>query len=359
VITQAELQQDLQRVASELFARFTEASLPLEHRPTEIRDEGLRYLLRVDSSALDIVTGPTPETNLLDMVVFVRLSRSVFERHWLSVFGEDGPAFLTAWRDNEADVGAIAKKVLSDEKLAWLDAQIDEWLQRNPDRIKVEGIRFTSFSQIERGISAERAREASGLFGAVRAATRSADEALLLAERLRFAMSRAPFLLRLQARLGVSEITTEEIARLEELTRGLRKSSEVGDLTTRLSTLAREGQTAAKETQEALAALKPVLDRLPPPEEIHRLLASTSTLTEQNIALLERAERVLGQLQGLLPKDPQTTVSTITSAERRLDRVTRRGLAYLVALGAAWCVLFWGGYVLARLVLARRASLQR
>jgi hypothetical protein len=359
VVTQAELQDDLQRFTGDLFARLSDSTAPLQHRSVEVRDQALRLLLRQDSTALDIATGPTPEVNLLDMVVFVRLSRGVTERHWLSVFGEDGRALLDAWKVAEANLGAIEDKVLSDERKSELHALIDQWLERNPDIAYVESVRFAGFSQFVGALSAKSANETSGILGTVHSATRAADQAVLLAERFRFVATRAPFLLRVQARLGASEIMADGIQRLEEGAKGLPNQPGITPMLRDVSGLMKEGQVTASQTKETLTALQATLDRLPPPDQMQALLSSTSTLTEKNIAMLERAQRVLGQLDELMPKDPQTTASTITSVERRLDRVTKRGLAYLVALGAAWCILFWGGYVIARLVVSRRASLQR
>ena len=39
-----------------------------------------------------------------------------------------------------------------------------------------------------------------------------------------------------------------------------------------------------------------------------------------------------------------TVVSLNMAKEARLDRIAKRGLLYLILLGLAWSVLFWGGY---------------
>jgi len=80
---EVELQQELQRFATQFTDRITQATEALEessHR-AEVRHEALRKNLRYIAAALEIATGPTAAINLVDMIVFVRLSRAVLERH--------------------------------------------------------------------------------------------------------------------------------------------------------------------------------------------------------------------------------------------------------------------------------------
>src|SRR5437870_693892 len=75
-LNQAELQEEVQRFSADLSARLSDASQPLlESGSAELREATVRRLLLYQSSALDIATGPRPEVNLLDMAVFVGLSR--------------------------------------------------------------------------------------------------------------------------------------------------------------------------------------------------------------------------------------------------------------------------------------------
>ena len=43
----------------------------------------------------------------------------------------------------------------------------------------------------------------------------------------------------------------------------------------------------------------------------------------------------------MIPGDPERAVSVL---ESRADHFVRRVIGYLVFLGAAWSVFFWGGY---------------
>jgi hypothetical protein len=87
-----ELQQDVERYASQLTERVTQALEPLERSPnTAISDSALKHNLLCASAAVDIASGPFPDVNLLDMLVFVRLSREVVEEYWVpGVYGTGG-----------------------------------------------------------------------------------------------------------------------------------------------------------------------------------------------------------------------------------------------------------------------------
>ena len=93
-----ELQEALQRFTTQFADRITQAMEALERSsPAGVRDEALRKNLLYVSSALEIATGPDPEVNLLDMIVFIHLSRAALEKHWIPVLyhqragGESSP----------------------------------------------------------------------------------------------------------------------------------------------------------------------------------------------------------------------------------------------------------------------------
>jgi hypothetical protein len=273
MVTQVELQQDLERFAGDLIGNLTDSGTVLMRgdAPSDIREAAMRRLLRYESYALDIATTAEPEVGLLDMVVFVSLCRNVFERHWVRVFGEAGIPVLRAWESAESDLAPIREKVLTPERARLLDGLIADWLSENPSRVDVESVRFQEFSQVAGRLSAERANETRGLFGTVKAATQSADTALLVADRMRFMLNRVPAVLRLQVRLGASEVTSDALARVRETTRSAKSS---------------------------------------------------------------------GGARALLD----------------IDAVMRRGAMYLVGVGGAWSVLFWGCYYVARALASHRGG---
>jgi hypothetical protein len=211
-----ELQQDLQRYAAQFAETVTQAMEELERSPDQrISDEALRRNLAYASAAIDIATGPFPEVNLLDMIVFVRLSRSAADRYWVpEVYGEAGTRLVDAFQRVEQELWRIADKVLDGDRKNDVLSLADDWLADNPGQVRVEGVRLTDFSVLAGEAARGRADRARGLLSSVRSATQSADQALLLAEQAMFLAHRIPFLVRLHARVAAREIVSDAVDRL-------------------------------------------------------------------------------------------------------------------------------------------------
>ena len=98
-----------------------------------------------------------------------------------------------------------------------LNALIRDWQKRNPNHLRVEGVRFQTFSKEAGKLAREQEMRASGLLSSLKTATAAADQAVLLAERALFLAHREPFLLRVQARLGMREIMDDVVTQLESV----------------------------------------------------------------------------------------------------------------------------------------------
>lgn len=211
-----ELQQQVQRFATQFIDRITQATEALEASSHEqhVRDEALRKNLRYIAAALEIATGPIAEVNLVDMIVFVRLSRAVLERHWIpELYGDEGAELGEIFARSDAELAVVAEEALGAARRRELGALIDAWLADNRDQFRVEGIRFSDFSAAA-GAAGERAMQAKGFLSSMKTATRAASQALLLSERVLFLVNRMPSLWRLQARLGAREMLSDAVTQL-------------------------------------------------------------------------------------------------------------------------------------------------
>jgi ferritin-like metal-binding protein YciE len=293
-------------------------------------------------------------------MVFVSLSHRLLEKHWVPVvFGDRGRPLEAAFAVAERDIWTNSDKVLRTEQKAKLRSLVEDYLRDNPEQIRVEMVRFGDFSFVAGRLSERRAKEASGLFGDVKAATMAADEALLLGERGLFVAHRMPFLIRLQARLGVSEVTTDSLRRFNELPNVKGAMPQVEVLAHEFSTLIKDTRQMYSEAQTMLGALAQVLDRMPPQPEIQKTLDAASQFTGQTLAVLDR-------VRAIMPADPTKTADTASALMAhgdqaasammaRADHYIMRWAAYLVVIGAAWSVFFWGGYYAVKRLTAARA----
>jgi len=211
-----ELQQELERFTTRFSDRVTQATANLESsdRPA-VRDEALRKNLLYVSSAMEIATGAFSEINLLDMIVFIRLSRAVLEHHWIPhLYGEEGRDLAEVFARSEQELADVAAQTLSPADRERLDGIVRAWLTENPDQVRVEGIRLADFASAAGSAAAERAGQAKGLLASVRAATSTANQALMLSERALFLFHRLPSVWRLQARLAAREVLADAVVQL-------------------------------------------------------------------------------------------------------------------------------------------------
>src|SRR5262245_14471718 len=183
--SQYELQEEIERFTTRFTDRITQAAATLESNAREeVRDQALAKNLRYVSSAMEIATGLAPEINLLDMFVFVRLSRSVLEKHWIpELYGPDGAELSDAFAKADLEITDIAHHELQTEQYDQREALVQSWLAENPAQTVVEGVRLADFSSMAGAAASQRAGQARGLLGSVKTATQTANQAMLLSER--------------------------------------------------------------------------------------------------------------------------------------------------------------------------------
>lgn len=214
-----ELQQELERFTTQLAARLTDAAAMVEQAVrVGLRKDALKQLLLYVSSAFEIATGPDPEINLLDMLVFVRSSRAVLARHWIpNRYGREGAGLVEAFEWAEPELAAVGVRAIGRARCDEVAALVDAWLADSPALVRVEGVRLADFAAAAGSAAADRAVRAKGLLSSVKTASHTANQALLLSERTLFLAHRLPFLWRLQARVGALELLSDVSA---ELSRG-------------------------------------------------------------------------------------------------------------------------------------------
>ena len=117
-VTQEVLQADLLRFESQFSAGVEDASRALESSPNmDVRYIAMRNRLNYSSNSLEIATGPSPETDLLDMVTLVELSKDAVERYWIpKVFGAKGKALDQQFLQSEEQIWKLVDRVLNSEQ---------------------------------------------------------------------------------------------------------------------------------------------------------------------------------------------------------------------------------------------------
>lgn len=217
---QLQLQESVQRFYTRFTERVAEAfvSIPNYQTDPQLRDLSLNQYLVYHQEALKIATAPYPEVNLLDMIVFINLSKMTIQDYWIPKrLGDRGKSLLGAFNESEKDLDSIALQILSRKELLRVKNVAYRWRQDHPHVVKVEKIRMGDFTDYIGG-SKKNEPLFSGIssFSQILVDTKSAveavDETMLVANRALFLSQQIPYILRLQARLTslemVEDVTT-------------------------------------------------------------------------------------------------------------------------------------------------------
>jgi len=347
-VRQAEIQQDIQRFAGYLTAIMTGTTMDplLASDDPAVRLAASRNLMQYVYNAIDIATGPQPEVNLLDMVVFVALSRAVVEEYWVpEVYGSNGGAVLTAFRDLEKVVWRLAAKVLSDDEQRQLGKMITDWRREHPGVVRVEGVRFFRFSEMSGEAETAAAKEVGGIIASIRAVTATGDQAILVGNRAIFLAQRMPFLVRAQIHVATQEMLSELASAM----------SGAGVLVSRaggLRQLVLEAGGLVEKTTSLVADfsdLAVTIRRLFPSKSERSAFEVIKESLDSANDLADRMSALIGKL-----KDSSVETERVVSELRGDVQVLPRRLAlWLILVGAAWAAFLWGGFYLVRRLLAR------
>jgi hypothetical protein len=357
-VTQVELQQSIQRFTGEFIDSIASAADGVPGGDPRREQIVLRRLLLYGSSSLDIASGPQPEVNLLDMLVFITLSRQSLENYWgPQILGDQSHSLVKAFADSERRLWTLSDRIMSEAQQRELSELIRQWRTEHADQVRVEWVRFGDFASHSNVVAQERDRAARGLLGSVKSAAQSADQALMLAERGMFLVNRLPFLLRLQARLGVQETLDDSLGKLQNIPALVAAAPKLRGALVDTIQVTSNAQAAAHETRLLYEAVEPLLHSLKLIEgdgadpnraptvtwaQVHEVLESSNRLTDRSLALAQ-------EVHWLAEHDSTVAAQRV---EAGIVRMLRRSLVYLVVLGAAWSVFFWGGYFLAKRAIA-------
>lgn len=215
-MSQLQLQEQMQR----FYTRFTErlveslsANLSIAQN-IKLSEISYKQYLLYDQEALKIVTGPYPEINMLDMLVFIKLSKTAVKDYWIpNFYHQHGAGLLNAFNDSEKDMEKVAEQLISKEEISQIDQLIAEWKKDHPRERRVEKIRFDEFSKFIATSKVSGKLQSGFSFSKMIVDTQSAvsavDEMVLVANRGMFLVQQMPFLIRLHTRIMAMEMVDD------------------------------------------------------------------------------------------------------------------------------------------------------
>ena len=257
-----EVQQKLLRFADEYSMRMVSGVDNLRHGTNALTPaKALQTKIEIATETWSIAAGPNAVADLLDMTVFVTVTRMALEEHWQpKVFGESARPLLEYSRNAEAEIWGLAGTVLTPEQQTELRRGIAAWHSRNPLPESLVAARALGFAtQIAEAGKDEKTKPGSvfSLLGVdplagMDPAVREIAQTRMFAERALFVTQKMPMLLRWQA-----ELLSVNAAELPAVQQVVSNSTQIAASVERFAAVAEKlPAQVSTEREEILNALQ-------------------------------------------------------------------------------------------------------
>ena len=321
-----QLQLNVMRFADEYTARVTDQVVAFQ-RGTEGPTERLMaqsWLVSQATAAFTIASGPNPELNAIDMLVFVTLSRMVIEDRWSREhYAIQANGLLDAHKALEQRIWSFASELLTPKQIGELRSSLETWHRDNPLQRAVPFIHLEDFAF---ATSAARTGNLStgsifsfigidplsNLDPAVRELTLSRQ----LAERAVYYAQRAPKLLSMQVQQLVFELAVmpESVGLLQNIERFSTAAQQTSALAADLPDL------LATERAATINQLTGILDSRE--GQLQALIVELRGALEAGAATSDSIQGTIAALDTLMARFEPTATSAAMSATTPSTRQT-------------------------------------
>jgi hypothetical protein len=319
------LENQVMRFADSYVATVSQAVDDFNALPTttpEARAVAVRWKLSQATIAYVNATGANPVLNVLDMVVFVTISRMVMEDEIDRILGQGAQPLLEAHRRLEADVWGSVSRVLKPGLQQDLRAKIQEWHENNPHQRYVAAARLRELAAALGVTSQAKSSGPNSVFrmlyldplAGLDPTAAAIQETRRLAERAMYYAQRMPTLLNWQAEYLSLELarqpeTKQVLADVERLTRSFESYAKVAD------------QLPQLVNDQRQAAIQQVFDGLSAEEPKTRALLSETRQTldagRETAAAINTAVQSIHMFVQSVKPPADTNVATPASAVAR------------------------------------------
>ena len=330
-IDPAELQETLLRFSDTLLKRLSRDTDEL-HRPGKPADpvENLRWKIALGTETVSIATGANSLANLMDMTVFVSLTRGVVVTYWKpAVYGDSADPLAKSLEDAEVEIGHLLDVLLNLEQRAEFRQTIETWRKENPLAENTLGARALGFANLAKG----KADAPKGsLFNLINLdplsgldpATREIARTRAFAERTLYLAQKLPMLLRWQA-----ELMAYDAAEIPAVRQGIASAAQVAASADRIAGVTEKlPERLSKEREEIVKALREQ------EKEVAGVLAAGTQMSASLNSTLTTADALpkwlgVGEPKPPGPEAPPFHIQDYTQAVAQLD-VTAQHLTELV-----------------------------
>lgn len=253
-----QLQLNVMRFADEYTGRISESLREFQNATTNANDRLAAQNWKVSqvTAAYTIATGPDPQVNAVDMVVFATLSRMVIDDTWVTArFGTRVADLRAAHAELEQSAWVATQRILTPEQLAELRRLIDEWRSKNRRVLAVAYIHFDAFAESLGRPAPGKPVTPGSLFSflgldplsTLDPAVRELTQARQLAERALYFAERTPNLIDMQVERSTLQMTVmpETVKLLADINSATLAAQQAGTLAANLPDLLAQERTAA------------------------------------------------------------------------------------------------------------------
>jgi hypothetical protein len=317
------LQLSVMRFADEYTARITER-VGVSQQSTVDPGERLAaqsWLVSQATSAFTIATGPNPELNAIDMLVFAKLSRMVIEDRWVGeLYGPRAEGLLAAHKSLEARAWDFAPGFLSEAQTVELRTAIEAWHRKNPVGRAVPFIHLEDFA-FASGVTSTGTKSSTSIFSFLGIdplanldpAVREIAQTRQVAERAVYYGQRAPMLISMEAQRLAFELamTPESVGLLQNVDRIGGAAQTAGNLAADLPRL------LAEERSATIEQLTGILDQRQ--GELQTLIVELRSALEAGGTTSDSVRETIATLDALLARFDRPASANARTDSRPFD----------------------------------------
>jgi len=321
-----QLQLDIMRFADEYSGRVADQVVAFQ-RDTDDPSERLvaqTWLVTQATAAFTIATGPNPELNAIDMLIFATLSRMVIDDHWIDeLYGSRADGVRAVHQALENRAWAMANELLTPAQSSELRSSIDKWHQQNPHQRAVAYIHLDDFAFATTSVRSGTASTGSvfsflGIdpLSNLDPAVRQLTQARQLAERALFYGQRTPKLVVMEAQRLVFALAVmpESVDLLNDVGRLSVAAQQTSNLAADLPDL------LAKERAATIEQLTGVLDSRQ--TQLQGLIVELRATLEAGTATSDSLTGTIASLDALMARFDRPATSAATASPRQPFDIT-------------------------------------
>ncbi|MCY2958443.1 MAG: hypothetical protein NT107_15560 [Planctomycetota bacterium] len=261
-----EVQNNLMRFANAYFDTIVVGFGTIEHSLSgKDAADALRWKLGLASEVINVATGPRPISSLIDLTIFVAITKQAIEKRWPVEKYKSSAPLLESIALSEGDVWRLSSLVIKNDQQKELKESIDSWCQNNPNPETILIAKGQSFAEqiskpkIDSKKNPVQATSVFTLLGVdplsgLDPATREIAETRMFAERALFVTQKIATLMRWQIQLLTYDTFAQPdlqqiIVNSTKLTSSLDKISEVATALPDIITAERVAIISSVETE--------------------------------------------------------------------------------------------------------------